>query len=174
MSLLTALLAFVPALAPRKPVEDVDQALKDALANRDGAIQALNDANDQIVALLTEVAALRRENNAILAMVRERDRVIDRLSVYVPQPAVERALRSQLHPVAHPLEHEGQRAVYAGMHAQMPGLQQSVQDYVQAAQALLNQQGVPPLGEVVRVQWPACTCCPRPLCRAAPAKVGEA
>ena len=162
MSLLTALLAFVPALAPRKveePFLDPQIELAQAREGRERAEGMARDRGRQISALSIEVAALRRENNAILA--------------YVPQPAVERALRSQLHPVAHPLEHEGQRAVYAGMHAQMPGLQQSVQDYVQAAQALLNQQGVPPLGEVVRVQWPACTCVPGRYAALRQQKVGE-
>ena len=71
MSLLTALLAFVPAVAARK-VEEPFLELSQAREDLEHAEDRLADARHQINALSIEVEALRRENRAI----RERDLVV--------------------------------------------------------------------------------------------------
>jgi hypothetical protein len=69
MSLLTALLAFVPALAAKRETE----------AERD-----LADARHQINELSIHIEALRTDRDEIFAMLRERDRVIASLSANLP------------------------------------------------------------------------------------------
>lgn len=66
MSLLTALLAFVPALAARK----VEEPLLELPQVGEDLEHALADARHQIDALSIEVEALRCENRAIMGMVR--------------------------------------------------------------------------------------------------------
>ena len=149
MSLLTALLAFVPALAPRKveePFLDPQIELAQARDGRERAEDKLCDARHQINALSVEIAALRRENDVILAMVHERDRVIANLSAryYPAQQFIHAA--------------DGQRALKGQQYAQALQSQQYAQalQNQQAAHALLGQQS----HQQSQVVWSPCTCVP--------------
>ena len=67
MSLMTALLAFLPALAAKKaePELDLEIELLQAREGRARAETLLADARYQMVALETEIFALRREREAV-------------------------------------------------------------------------------------------------------------
>jgi hypothetical protein len=80
MSLMTALLAFVPALGVKAAPEPEPDRNAELLEHRGALLLAALEERDrgrhEISAMAIEIAALRRENDAVLAMVRERDRVI--------------------------------------------------------------------------------------------------
>ena len=80
MSLMTALLAFVPALGVKAAPEPEPDRNAELLEHRGALLLAALEERDrgrhEISAMAIEIAALRRENDAVLAMVHERDRVI--------------------------------------------------------------------------------------------------
>ena len=143
MSLLTALLAFVPALASkREPGTALDPEIELLQARRDRELaeDKVQIVRHQMVGLSVEIAALRRENDAIIAMLLERDRVINSLtaqSPYAPAPL----------PV-HPAQH----TVFA-----FDGQRQLANAQNQGRNAHLPQNN---LSLVFNPGWRSCTCVP--------------
>jgi hypothetical protein len=136
MSLLTALLAFVPALAARK----VEEPLLELPQVGEDLEHALADAHHQIDALSIELEALRCENRAIMGMVRH-DLV---RSANLPLPA--------LPPEFTPLQQAAQKVQAEVMGRMLAGQAQM--------QALNSQMNVFANGPGVVVDWSACTCVP--------------